>query len=165
LNQLFSGVWLCFLGWFLVQAAEMEWQRVAVQHAIAGVTASEVMSRDCPSVPGDTSLADFVEHFLLRSGRRCYVVGESEAPRGIITLTDVLATPRNEWSQKSVQAVMRRTDQLHSVSPDTKLEDAMRLMDEKNIAQVPVMFDGRLVGLIGRDHLIRLIRSRTALAK
>ena len=143
----------------------MEWQRVAVQHAIAGVTASEVMSRDCPSVPGDTCLADFVEHFLLHSGRRCYVVGESEAPRGIITLTDVLATPRNEWSQKSVQAVMRRTDQLHSVSPDTKLEDAMRLMDEKNIAQVPVMFDGRLVGLIGRDHLIRLIRSRTALAK
>jgi Zn-dependent protease/predicted transcriptional regulator len=165
LNQLFSGVWLGFLGWFLVQAAEMEGQRVAVQHAIAGITASEVMSSDCPSVPGDTSLADFVEHFLLRSGRRCYVVGESEAPRGIITLTDVLATPRNEWSQTSVQAVMRRTDQLHSVSPDTELEDAMRLMDEKNIAQVPVMLDGRLVGLIGRDHLIRLIRSRTALAK
>ena len=85
LNQLFSGVWLGFLGWFLVQAAEMEWQRVAVRHAIAGVTASEVMSRDCPSVPGDTSLTDFVEHFLLRSGRRCYVVGTSEAPRGIVS--------------------------------------------------------------------------------
>ena len=56
-------------------------------------------------------------------------------------------------------------EQLHSVSPDTELEDAMRLMDEKNIAQVPVMLDGRFVGLIGRDHLIRLIRSRTALAK
>jgi len=79
--------------------------------------------------------------------------------------TDVLATPRNEWSQKSVEAVMRRTDQLHSVSPDTKLEVAMRLMDEKNIGQVPVMLDGRLVGLIGCDHLIRLIRRRTALFK
>jgi len=56
LNQLFNGVWLGFLGWFLVHAAEMEWQRVTVGRAIAGVTASEVMSRDCPSVPGDTSL-------------------------------------------------------------------------------------------------------------
>jgi Zn-dependent protease len=153
LNNLFNGVWLCFLGWFLVD------------HAIAGVTASEVMSRDCPSVPGDTSLAEFVEHFLLRSGRRCYVVGEREAPRGIITLNDVLSVPRDEWGQTSVQAAMRRADQIYSVSPDAELEDALSLMDEKNVAQVPVMLDGRLLGIIGRDHLIRLIINRAALAK
>jgi len=165
MNQLFNGVWLGFLGWFLVHAAETEWQRIAVGRAIAGVRASEVMSRDCPSVPGDTSLAEFVEQFLLRTGRRCYVVGESEAPRGIITLNDALAVPRDEWSQTSVQAAMRRADQIYSVSPDTKLEDALRLMDEKNIAQVPVMLDGRLLGMIGRDHLIRLILNRMALAR
>jgi CBS domain-containing protein len=165
LNQLFNGVWLGFLGWFLVHAAEMEWRRTAVDHAIAGVTASEVMSRDCPSVPGDTSLAEFVEHFLLRSGRRCYVVGESEAPRGIITLNDVLSVPRDEWGRTSVQAAMRRVDQIYSVSPDAELEDALRLMDEKNVAQVPVILDGRLLGIIGRDHLIRLIINRAALAK
>jgi len=162
---LFNGVWLGFLGWFLVHAAEMEWQRVTVGRAIAGVTASEVMSRDCPSVPGDTSLAEFVERFLLHSGRRCYVVGESEAPRGIITLNDVLATPRDEWGRTSVQAAMRRADQIYSVSHDTELEDALRLMDEKNIAQIPVMLDGRLLGMIGRDHLIRLIINRATLAK
>jgi len=165
LNQLFNGVWLGFLGWFLVHAAEMEWQRVTVARAIAGVTASEVMSRDCPSVPGDTTLAEFVERFLLHSGRRCYVVGESEAPRGIITLNDVLDVPRDEWGRTSVQAAMRRADQIYSVSPDTELEDALRLMDEKNIAQVPVMLDGRVLGMIGRDHLIRLIINRAALAK
>jgi CBS domain-containing protein len=165
LNQLFSGLWLGFLGWFLVQAAEMEWQRIAVGRAISGVTASEVMSHDCPSVPGDASLADFVEHFLLRSGRRCYVVGESDAPRGIITLTDVLATPRDEWSHTSVQAAVRRADQIYSVAPDTKLEDVLRLMDEKNVAQVPVMLNGRVLGMISREHLIRLILNRTALAK
>jgi CBS domain-containing protein len=165
LNHLFNGIWLGFLGWFLVHAAEMEGRRTEVDHAIAGVTASEVMSRDCPSVPGDTGLAEFVEHFLLRSGRRCYVVGESEAPRGIITLTDVLATPRDEWSQTSVQAAMRRADQVYSVAPDAELEDALRLMDEKNIAQVPVMLDGRLLGMIGREHLISLILNRTALRR
>ncbi|MCI0393041.1 MAG: site-2 protease family protein [Acidobacteria bacterium] len=165
LNNLFSGIWLGFLGWFLVNAAEAEWQRIAIRRAIAGVTASEVMSTDCPSVPADRSLAEFVEQFLLRSGRRCYVVGESEAPRGIITLNDVLAVPRSEWDHTSVQAAMRRADQIYSVSPDTKLEEVLRLMDEKNIAQVPVMLDGRLLGMIGRDHLIRLILNRTALAR
>ena len=165
LNHLFNGVWLGFLGWFLVHAAEGEWQRVAVGRAIAGVTASEVMSRDFPSVPCDTSLDEFVEQFLLHSGRRCYVVGESEAPRGIITLSDVLSVPRGEWSRTSVQVAMRRGDQIYSVSPDAELEDALRLMDEKNVAQVPVMLDGRLLGIIGRDHLIRLILNRAALAK
>ena len=93
------------------------------------------------------------------------VVGPIEAPRGIITLNDVLAVPRGEWGRTSVQAAMQRVDQLHSVSPDTELEDALRLMDEKNVAQVPVMLDGRLLGMIGRDHLIRLILNRMALAK
>jgi Zn-dependent protease len=165
LNQLFSGVWLGFLGWFLVHAAETEWHRIAVGRAIAGVKAYEVMSRYSPSVPGDTSLAEFVEHYLLHTGRRCYVVGPIEAPRGIITLNDVLAVPRDEWNRTSVQAAMRRVDQLHSVSPDTELEDALRVMDEKNVAQVPVMLDGRLLGMIGRDHLIRLILNRMALEK
>jgi hypothetical protein len=39
------------------------------------------------------------------------------------------------------------------------------MMDEKNVAQVPVMLDGRLMGMIGRDRLIRLILNRMALAK
>src|SRR5262249_39131978 len=129
LNLVFNGVWLGFLGWFLVHAAETEWQRIAVGRAIAGVTAFGAINRDCPSVPEDTSLADFVEHYLLHSGRRCYMVGGSEAPRGIITLNDVLATPRGEWGRTSVKAAMRRTDRLYSVSPDAKLEDALRLMD------------------------------------
>ncbi len=163
LNDLFGGIWLGFLGWFLVNAAEMEWQRVAVQHAIAGVTAAEVMNRDCPFVPAGTNLAEFVEQFLLRSGRRCYLVGETEALRGIITISDVLAVPRSEWSRTSVQAAMRRVDQLYSVLPDTKLEEVLRLMDEKNIAQAPVMLNGQFLGMIGRDHLIRLIINRTAL--
>jgi predicted transcriptional regulator len=64
-----------------------------------------------------------------------------------------------------VQAAMRRADQIYSVSPDAKLEEALRLMDEKNIAQVPVMLDGRVLGMIGRDHLMRLIINRMALAK
>jgi CBS domain-containing protein len=93
------------------------------------------------------------------------VVGPIEAPRGIITLNDVLAVPRDEWDRTSVQEAMRRVDQLHSVSPDTELEDALRLMDEKNVAQVPVMLDGRLLGMIGRDRLIRMILNRMALAK
>ncbi|HEX2490167.1 MAG TPA: site-2 protease family protein, partial [Blastocatellia bacterium] len=142
-GQLFNGIWVGVLGWFLLKSAESEWQRVEVGRAIAGVTASEVMSRDCPSVPADASVAEFVDQFLLRSGRQCYVVGETEAPRGIITLNDVLNVPRDEWSQTSVQAAMQRADQLYSISPDTELEDALRSMDEKNIAQVPVMLDGR----------------------
>jgi CBS domain-containing protein len=38
---------------------------------------------------------------------------------------------------------MRRADQIYSVSPDAEREDALRLMDENNVAQVPVMLDGR----------------------
>ena len=58
-----------------------------------GIAASIARRRKATS----KSVAD--ADILNVSGRRCYVVGRSEAPRGIITLNDVLATPRDEWSR------------------------------------------------------------------
>jgi Zn-dependent protease len=159
-----NGLWLLFIGWFLVNAAEMSMTQMRFQRAIAGVKAAEVMSTDCSFVPAGESLADFVEHFLMRRSANCFVVGDQLSPKGIITIADVRATPRDEWSVTSVQAAMRPVEKLHFVSPDSEVEDALRLMDTKDVAQVPVMRNGELLGMIGRDDLLRLIRNRLELA-
>jgi Zn-dependent protease/CBS domain-containing protein len=164
LNSFANGLWLVFIGWFLTNAAESTVQQMQMRRALAGVQAVQAMTRDCPAVSGGISLTEFVEQFLLPSGRRCFIVGERELPRGIITLTDVRAVPRDQWEVTSVQAVMRPLAQLHAVTPGTEIEQVLRLMDEHNIGQVAVMQDGQLLGLIRRDHLLRLIRNRLELA-
>lgn len=162
-NSLLNGIWLVFIGWFLAGAAEASAQQMVIQHALHEVQATSVMTTDCPTVPSGTSLADFVEHYLLRSGRRCFIVGEPGRPLGLITLEDVRAVSREEWRNTSVQAAMRPLEKLRSVSPQTDLDEVMRLMDQQNVAQVPVMQNGQLLGIIGRDRLLHLIRNQLEL--
>ncbi len=44
-----------------------------------------------------------------------------------------------------------------SVSPDTAIEDMATLMVEKNYHTLPVVADGRLVGVIGKEDMLRTI--------
>jgi CBS domain-containing protein len=134
-----------------------------LHRAMVGVHAAEVMALDCQFVPGGTSVAEFVEQYLLHSGTHCFFVGEPERPRGIITLTDVRALPREEWRSASVQAVMRPLERVWSVTPATEIEEVLRLMDAQNVAQIPVMENGHLLGLIRRDQLLHLILTRAEL--
>jgi CBS domain-containing protein len=159
-----GGIWLGFIGFFLVNSAEMSVAQMEMQRTLVGTRAGQVIVTDCPSVPPGLNLAEFVEHFLLLSGRRCYVVGDAAAPSGIITLTDVRAVPREQWRNTSVQAAMRPIEQLHAVSPDSDLDEVVRLLDANRISQVVVMQDGRLRGMIGHEQLMWLLRNRMELA-
>ena len=163
-NDRLGGLWLGFIGFFLINAAESSASQMEMQRAFSNVHAGQVMTNDCPFVPPSTSLTEFVEHFLLQSGRRCFLVGDQTATRGIITLTDVRAVPRDQWQSTSVQAAMRPIGELCAVPPETNLREVVRMLDSKRISQVLVIKDGMVLGMIGHDQLLRLIRNRMELA-
>jgi Zn-dependent protease len=54
----FSGLWLAFIGWFLRNAAQESVLQMSVRSALDGLVAEDIMARDCPTVPGQLSLAD-----------------------------------------------------------------------------------------------------------
>lgn len=162
-KNLVNGLWLMFIGWFLNNAAEASILQVQAQHVIKGVQAGQVMTTDCPFVAPGTSLLEFVEGYLLLSGQRCFIVGSPELPRGIITLTDVRAVPRHEWSNTSVQAAMQPINKLYAVTPQASIDEVLRLMDQHKVAQIAVVQDEHVLGLIGREHLLHLIRNRMEL--
>jgi tRNA nucleotidyltransferase (CCA-adding enzyme) len=50
------------------------------------------------------------------------------------------------------------------VSPNASVLDAMKLMQQHDVHQVPVLEGGRLVGLLTRADVIRQLELRTAFA-
>jgi CBS domain-containing protein len=48
-----------------------------------------------------------------------------------------------------------------TVSPDATLEDVATLMHEREITHVPVVDDGRLVGIVARSDIVRYIARTT----
>jgi CBS domain-containing protein len=86
----------------------------------------------------------------------CLVVVDAEKPIGIVTERDmikrVIYKSRNS-EKTSVFAVMSKP--LISATPDMRAGDAARLMFERNIKKLPVMENGRLVGLVTLTDLLR----------
>jgi CBS domain-containing protein len=62
-----------------------------------------------------------------------------------------------------VKDIMTPVDKLKMAHPDQNALNILEQMDESNINQMPVVSEGRIIGLITRDNLIRLLRTRSEL--
>ncbi len=51
----FDGIWITFIGWFLLSAASASYRQLHWQEALPGFTASEATPTDYPAVPPDTT--------------------------------------------------------------------------------------------------------------
>ena len=88
-----GGLWLAFIGWFLLEAARASTAQVEVAEGLRGVRVRDVMARDCPAVDGHMTLQNFAEAHLLRTGRRCFVVVDDGTIAGLITLKALTYAP------------------------------------------------------------------------
>jgi CBS domain-containing protein len=90
--------------------------------------------------------------------RRCYVVGSRDDLLGLLTLGDLQKVPRDQWLTTRVRDVAMPLEHLRVVAPDTPLWTALQQMTAEGVNQMPVLDRGQLVGMIGRDRLLSLIR-------
>ena len=162
-GNLFGGMWMAFIGWFLLNAAQEGYAQVAMREAFSGIRARDVMARDCPTISPDQVLAEFVEAFVLPSGRRCFLVADGQRLVGIMTLHELRGVPRDRWNVTTVAQAMTPASELHWAGPDEDILGIMQRMESGDINQMPVIEDSHLLGLLTREHLLRVLRTRLEL--
>ena len=155
----FGGLWLAFIGWFLLDASRSSYAQVAVMTGLRGRPVADIMERDCPTVEGHLTLRDFVDEYLLRTGRRCFIVVQNHNVSGLITPHEIKQADRERWPLTSVQSVMRHLDQVRSVTPDTPAIQALEIMTREDINQLPVLSNGHLEGVFSRGHVLRFLQT------
>jgi Zn-dependent protease/CBS domain-containing protein len=155
----FGGLWWVFIGWFLLSAAQESCAQVAIRNTLSGVHAADIMTQDVPTVPRDLSLENYV-HEVLRTGRRCHVVTGNGNPVGLVTLHAAQEIPPDGWPNTSIQAVMRPVDKIKWASPREPVLSILERMQAEDINQMPVVDDGRVVGMIARDSILRVLQTR-----
>ena len=158
-----GGLWIAFIGWFLLQAAGESYLQVGLKQAIAGVTVGDVMTSDCPTVSGNLDLQHFVEEELLKTGRRCFVVLENGAVAGLVTPHEVKQVARARWPFTTLRDVMRPLEQMRTVTPETPLTSALEMMTRQDLNQLPVVADGHLAGVLSRAQLVSFLQTRAEL--
>jgi Zn-dependent protease/CBS domain-containing protein len=158
-----GGLWIAFIGWFLLQAAGASYLQVKTGRLLRGLRVADVMSTDCPAIDRGTSVQEFVHEQLLRTGRRCFFVLENNQLVGLITTNEVRAVPSDRWPLTTVREVMRPIKNIHSVSQEMPALEAMEIMGREDVNQLPVMSDGQVQGIVTRAHLFQVLQSRAEL--
>jgi len=127
----------------------------------------EFMTRDLITIPTDTSVPDALRLMRERKVRRLPVVDHRGTLVGIVSDKDLLyaspspATTLAVWEipellgKLRVEKVMTRG--VITVSDDTSLEEAARIMADSKIGGLPVMRGGSLVGIITETDLFKIL--------
>ncbi len=144
--------------------------------------ARDVMTANVVTVAPDTPVADIARLLLEKrisgvpvvdaGGRLVGIVSEGDLVRrlgdeeggGRSWWLGLLATPE-ERAEAYVRAHGRRaadvmTRNVVTVSPDTPLAAVARLLEERHIKRVPVVENGRLVGIVSRADLLRALATK-----
>ena len=162
-GNVFDGIWIGFIGWFLLSSAQSANSQVMLQSMFQGVKVAEVMIPDPITVPANISLQKLVDDYFLPRGLRSALVVQGEQLAGLITLGDIRHTPREQWTQTPVGSIMIPLERLHAVSPQQNLNDVLPLMVGGDVNQLPVTQDGRLVGIVTREAIMRYLEVRRGL--
>jgi Zn-dependent protease len=160
-----NGLWLALIGWFLSNAAEATAVQARIEHSLRGVRVRDVMDPAAPVVSPNESLGSVVKNHMLRGDRRSFLVAYDDGGlAGVVTLADVRRVPRDHWDETRVTDVMTRFNDLATVGPDEDVTDALGVLQAREIAQLPVVVDGRTpVGMLTLGGILRLIETRRRL--
>jgi predicted transcriptional regulator len=121
------------------------------------------MARECVNVDAGTSLRRFVDEQLLRLTSKCFAVYQGDRVVGLISPEEVKHVDRREWEHTTVSEAMRPLQSLHPVPPESSAGDALRLMGQEDINQLPVVADGHLEGVVMRSYLLQLVQAKREL--
>ncbi len=158
-----GGMWLVLIGWFLQNAARASQAEATLRELLRDATVRQAMTRECRRVERGSTLEQLVEEEVLGAGRRCFVVTDDGRLRGLLTLHEVKAVPRERWPKITVGEVMKPAAQVRAVSPHDDLLSALQKMDDAGVGQLPVVAGEELMGMIGREQILHYVRARTEL--
>jgi len=113
------------------------------------------MSRNVKTVRPDDTVHQAVQK-MVKFDIGSVIVINSGRPVGIVTDTNILqriVEPRLDPATVWVKDIM--TSPLTTVDENTPLEEAARIMAEKKINRLPVLRNGKLVGLLSSSDIVK----------
>ena len=152
-----SGIWLAFVGWFLVQAAALEGRYGVLREALGDLRVRDLMVREPVTVRADVSLAEFMDEVAQAHRYTTYPVRDDGHVVGLLPFSSVARVPRLEWEGHRVSECMLGRDEVPVVREDEELMDAVADLGHGGVDRALVLDGERLVGLLSVTDVGRLL--------
>ena len=149
---------MILIGLFLENAARQSLAQNRFVEALGKYRAGDLMVSNPPVVEGNVSVAALARGVLELNPRVCYFVERDGKLAGIISAYQMRAVPEAMWDATTAAQAMVPSERLHATSPDDRASDVLMAMETEELLHMPVVSDGRVVGVISRDRLISVLR-------
>lgn len=162
-HQWFVGLLLAFMGWVLQSAAAQSRRQAVPREVLQGITARDIMTGEGPLINPQLSLGQLVRDYVLVTGRRYFIVVEEVGLQGMVTMRDIKKIPKERWDSTRIGKVMTPRSELKTAHPQKSAASLLEQMDELGISQIPVLEKDKVIGIVTRDSLNYLVKTRTKL--
>ncbi|MGE0056528.1 MAG: M50 family metallopeptidase [Dehalococcoidia bacterium] len=159
-----NGIWFIILGMFLESSAKQSWVQAKALDLLSQYRAEDIMTTDLLTA----RVEDEVRFLTMRGGRHFvfFVTDDDDQVVGVVTDKEVNAPgvdPRTPAGQ-----VMLTTAAAPVAQAKEDAATVFQRMEQDSVWQLPVVSEGRVLGIVSREALIRLftrqIPTQTGLA-
>jgi Zn-dependent protease/predicted transcriptional regulator len=155
-----SNPFLLFIALFVWLGAAGEASMVQLRSALGGIPVMRAMITDFRTLGPDDKLSRGIDH-VLAGFQQDFPVVENDNLVGILTRSNMAAALAQYGTEARVGDAMQH--EFVAVSPRDMLETAFAKLQDCNCHTLPVVDDGRLVGLMTSDNLAEVLMIQESL--
>jgi len=149
----FFSPFLILIAFFIYIGASMESTAVKYSYLLQDVTVGDMMSSPVTAVPPTLPVSQVIT-MMYASKHLGFPVVERDTLIGMVTLADINHMTSIDREAMQVRDVMTR-DPI-TLPPTAPLIDALKIMSARNFGRIPVVQDGRILGIVTRTDIIKV---------
>ena len=156
---LIGGVWLAFIGWFILAASREEETRISTQQLFAGVRVADAMTARPHTAPGWITVEDFIQRYVLGDRHSSYPVADRDGSIvGLVTLTQLRNVAPSRRTTTSVGEIALPLQGVPTAAPPEPLSALLERMAPVGPRSRALVIDaGGVVGIVTPSDVARLI--------
>lgn len=113
----------------------------------------EVMSKDFIILSENDKLSEAIELIIKNNEREVMITSGNGGIKGIVSLTDICNISRENEEFKDVSLNEFTAKKIIHIDKEMKLYECRDIMIENNIGVLPVLDDGKIIGVINQKHI------------
>jgi Zn-dependent protease/predicted transcriptional regulator len=149
----FFSPFLILIAFFIYIGASMESAAAKYSYLLHDVTVGDMMSSPVTTVPPTLPVSQVIT-MMYSSKHLGFPVVERDTLIGMVTLADVNRTTSIDREAMQVRDIMTR-DPI-TLPPTAPVIDALKIMSARNFGRIPVIQDGKILGIVTRTDIIKV---------
>ena len=160
-----SGIWLIFIGLFLLEAAETSYRQVVMKKILAGVRVENLMTKNVITVPSGLTVDKLLDDYFFRFRFAAFPVVEDDNLIGLVTFHSVKEIEREKWPQLTVRELMIPISKRMVIDRYSEVTEALTRMARSGTGRLLIIENGKLIGLLSQRDIMRLIEFKNEIGK